>query len=72
MGITMKMMDFNNPIQNAIGGQGNNLNARDSWQTAVLGYNTDDKDLLSTNLENNGYPNTNPENTGNGTTCIFR
>ncbi len=63
-GITMKMIDYNNPIQDANGAQGNNLNARDSGQTAVLGYNTDKKDLLSTNLENNGYPNTNPENTG--------
>ena len=60
-GITMKMVDFNNPIQNQSGaGATNSTKGRDSGQTAVLGYNTNAYGLVSTDLKENGYPVTMP------------
>ena len=70
-GITMKMVDFNNSIQNASGGsapQGNG--GRDSGQTAVLGYNTNAFGLVSTDLKENGYPDTNSSVTGKPTASL--
>ncbi len=58
-GISMRMVDFNNPVLNRGGNPANNISGRDSGQTAILGYDTNAAGLLSTNLESNGYPNTN-------------
>ena len=62
-GITMKMVDFNNPVQKVDGTAGNNTNGRDSGQTAVLGYDTNTTGLLDAHLGEDGYPATNPVNT---------
>ena len=45
-GITMKMVDFNNPI----------VANRDSKQTQYLGIDSNDAGLVTTNLDENGYP----------------
>ena len=45
-GVTMSMIDFNNPI----------VNNRDSGQTNFFGRDTDTPGLLSSNLDENGYP----------------
>ena len=45
-GITMKMVDFNNPI----------VADRDSKQTQYLGIDSNDAGLVTTNLDENGYP----------------
>lgn len=47
-GITMKMVDFNNPI----------VDDRDSKQTEYLGRDSNDKGLVTTDLGENGYPTT--------------
>ena len=47
-GITMKMIDFNKPI----------VNNRDSVQSAFFGGDNNVAGLLSTNLDENGYPST--------------
>lgn len=47
-GITMKMIDFNNPI----------VEGRDSRQTEYFGLDSNYAGLLSTDLDENGYPNT--------------
>ena len=45
-GITMKMIDFNNPI----------VGDRDSKQSEYLGRNSDKTGLLSTDIKGDGYP----------------
>ena len=47
-GITMKMVDFNNPI----------VDDRDSKQTEYLGRDSNYAGLLTTDLDENGYPTT--------------
>ena len=47
-GISMKMVDFNNPL----------VKERDSVQSAFFGGDNDNAGLLSTNLDDNGYPHT--------------
>ena len=70
-GITMKMIDYNNPIQNRNGAAvANSTGGRDSGQTAVLGYDTNLQGLLSTQLEEDGYPLTNAANTGKNQTSL--
>ena len=65
-GITMKMIDYNNPIQNRSGASAGTIyGGRDSLQTSILGYDTDGDGILDTKLQDNGYPLTNPEKTGN-------
>lgn len=54
-GITMKMIDFNNPLKSQ----------RDSLQTEILGHDSNAAGLVSTNLVN-GYPMTDPVKTGTG------
>ena len=64
-GITMKMIDYNNPVLDKNGNRADNTNGRDSGQTAVLGYDTNKAGLLSTQIgEEESYPMTNPANTG--------
>lgn len=63
-GIKMKMVDYNNPIQNGSGGSAlPGKGGRDSLQTSILGYNTDTAGLLSTDLKEDGYPVTDPNKT---------
>ena len=58
-GITMKMIDYNNPIQSKDGKTvSDGTKGRDSGQTAVLGYDSDGLGLLTGSLDDTGYPTT--------------
>lgn len=52
-GISMKMVDFNGPVETR----------RNLQQTNLLGYDTDGNGLVQPYLESNGYPLTNPDKT---------
>ena len=62
-GITMKMVDFNDPNQSA-------PNTRNSSQTNVLGYDTNKPNMVSTDLDSEGYPVTNAAVTGKDSTSL--
>ncbi len=57
-GITMKMIDYNNPILLQDGSPAQAGGGRDSGQTAVLGYDSDGPGLLTGSLDDTGYPTT--------------
>ncbi len=61
-GITMKMIDFNNRVEDEQGRP--SQTGRDSGQTAVLGFGTNSYGLVSTDLKDDGYPVTDPDKTG--------
>ena len=56
-GITMKMIDFNNPIKNN----------RDSVQTGYFGLDSNRAGLLTTDIKNGGYPVSTTNETSLGT-----
>lgn len=55
-GISMKMVNFNNPIENG----------RDSGQTAFFGRDSDKKGLLSSDLKDDGFPVATDKSTSEG------